>query len=282
LLYRGEMRAFAVIAVAVAACNSSDPLDREEDIAGWANASSAMGAYEWVREPVAFADGAFTYQDAQCPATSVSGTVTTVTGGCTDSAGQAWTGTAKVDHTGTTRTVTLTDYGNDAFGGSVQTSGTVTITEQAADQHSFEVDLEAIGGISTTTRYSGTVTGSYDTPTTWNGSGEIRRAGDFFNGGTVTAITNDQVRDNDQCAGEGFSGSTDMTSDAHVVVITYDGDIACDPDHSAHWARDGKDQGILAGVTCSAGGSGTGWVALSLVLLLWPARRRSRSRSARA
>lgn len=274
------MRALALI-VAVAGCGGGDPLDRKQDIAGWANAASAMGAYEWVREPVAFADGAFSYADAACPAAATAGTTTTVTGGCTDSAGHAWTGTATVEHAGTTRTVTLTDYGNDAFGGAVKTTGTVTITEQAADQHAFEVDLVGGGGITTTTRYSGTVAGGYATPTTWNGSGTITRDGDFFNGGTVTATTVDQVRDNDRCAGEGFSGTTTITSDAHVVVISYDGDTACDPDHSARWSRDGEDQGILAGVTCSAGGSGTGWVALSLALLLWPARRRSRSRSAR-
>jgi len=265
--------------VAVAACGGGDPLDKQKDIAGWANAASAMGAYEWVREPVAFADGAFSYEDAACPAAADTGTTATVTGGCTDDKGRAWTGTATVEHGGTSRTVTLTDYGNDAFGGAVQTTGTVTITEQDADHHSFQVDLVGGGGITTTTHYSGTVVGSYDTPTTWNGSGTITRDGDFFNGGTVTATTVDQVRDNDQCPGEGFSGTTTMTSDDHVVVITYDGATACDPDHSAQWSRDGEDQGLVAGVTCSSGGSGTGWLALALLMIV---RRRSRSRSARA
>ena len=262
--------------MAVAACGGGDPLDKQKDIAGWANAASAMGAYEWVREPVAFADGAFTYQDAQCPAASDTGTTATVTGNCTDSKGHAWTGTATVDHGSATRTVTLTDFGNDAFGGSVKATGTVTITEQAPDRHSFAIDLVGGGGITTTTKYNGTVVGTYDTPTTWNGSGTITRDGDFFNGGTVASTTVDQVRDNDGCPGEGFSGTTTMTSDDHVVVITYDGNTACDPDHSARWTRDGVDQGTIAGVTCSAGGSGTSWLALALVTLLLTSRRSSR------
>jgi hypothetical protein len=270
------MRAPLGLIAIVAACGGGDPLADEKDIAGWANSSSAMGAYEWVREPVAFADGEFTYEDAQCPTASDTGTTATVTGNCTDAKGRAWTGTASVDHGSSTRTVTLTDFGNDAFGGSVKATGTVTITEEAPDRHSFAIDLVGGGGITTTTKYNGTVVGTYDTPTTWNGSGSITRDGDFFNGGTVTATTVDQVRDNTRCPGEGFSGTTTITSDEHVAVITYDGSTACDPDHSARWTLDGEDQGTLAGVTCSAGGSGTGWVALALAALLLTSRRSSR------
>src|SRR5262249_22069468 len=243
------------------------------NIAGWANASSAIGAFEWVREPVAFADGKFDYGDPACPVTAVAGATTTITGGCTDRDGHRWSGTATVEHD-RLRTVTLDAFGNDAFGGLLLSTGTVTITEQAADRHAFEVNMVGRGGITTTTTYSGTVVGTYDTATTWNGSGTITRTGDFYAGGTIDAVTADQVRDNAACAGEGFSGTTTMISDEHVVVITYDGDTACDSDHSARWSRDGKDQGIVSGVTCNAGGSGTGWIAAALVALVLRRRRR--------
>jgi MYXO-CTERM domain-containing protein len=267
------MRHLGIIAF-VAACGGGDPLDKADNVAGWANATSAIGAFEWVREPVAFADGKFDYGDPACPVTATAGTTTTVTGGCTDTDGHQWGGTATVEHGSPTRTVTLDAFGNDAFGGLLLSTGTVTITEQAPDMHTFEVELVSDGGISTTTHYSGTVAGTYDTPTTWNGSGTITRTGNFFDGGTVTAATADQVRDNAACPGEGFSGTTTITSDDHVVVITYDGNTACDMDHSARWSLDGKDEGIIKGVTCSGGSGGSGWVALALGLVVLRRRRR--------
>lgn len=260
----------------LAACSGGDPLEDDDVIAGWANASSAMGAYEVAREPVAFADGKHQYDDPACPLTSNDGTMATVSGGCTDSKGRVWTGTATVVRGGGgAKMVTFEEFGNDGFGGASKTSGTVAVAELAADRHTFEVDTVMRGGITTDVRYSGSVVGTYDTAaTTWNGSGTISRDGDFYKGGTVEAVTVDQVRD-DACPGEGFSGTTTVTSDEHVVVITYDGATACDPDHSARWSRDGKDRGLVTGVTCnSAGGSSGAAIVLAAIALI--GRRRHR------
>ena len=260
----------------LAACGGGDPLEDDNAIAGWANASSAMGAYDVAREPVAFADGKHQYEDPACPITSNDGMTATVSGGCTDSKDRVWTGKVTVVRGGGgARMVTFEEFGNDAFGGASKTNGTVAVAELATDRHTFEVDTVTRGGITTDVQYSGSVVGTDDTAaTTWNGSGTINRDGDFYKGGTVDSVTVDQVRD-DACPGEGFSGTTTMTSDEHVVVITYDGATACDPDHSARWSRDGKDRGLVQGVTCSSAGGSSG-AAIVLVAVMLIGRRRHR------
>jgi hypothetical protein len=110
----------------------------------------------------------------------------------------------------------------------------------------------------------------------WSGSGTITRDGDFFSGGTIVAHTESQLRDNDICPGEGVSGTTTMKSDRHVVAISYDGAVACDDAHSARWSLDGTDQGLVSGVTCSAGGPGG--AALIVVMTFVPLVRRPRRR----
>lgn len=80
----------------VAGC-SDDPLDDASAIAGWANSSSAMGAFEAAREPAAVSDGRLqTYPDPLCPAVADDGTTTTVTGDCTDTNDRVWTGSVTV------------------------------------------------------------------------------------------------------------------------------------------------------------------------------------------
>jgi hypothetical protein len=259
----------------VAGCGGGDPLESNKDIAAWANVSSAVGAFEVGREPIAFADGEFEFDDPACPTTSDDGTTATVDGNCTDNRGHVWTGSATVVRTGAVRTVSLDEFGNDALLGAVATTGSVIISEQAVDQHSFTADYVSVSGVRTTVDYSGMVSGTYDTVTTWNGTGTISRDGDFIDSGTINALTVDQVRDDTACGGESASGTTTMTSEEHVVVITYDGATDCDPDSSALFSRDGGDQQVITGVTCSTGGGGAGWIAIVLVGLL--VRRRATS-----
>jgi MYXO-CTERM domain-containing protein len=251
-----------------------DPLAVDKNISRWANSGSSLGAFALVREPVAFAGGAGDYPDPACPVRAKDDTTATLLGDCTDSDGRAWTGSATVTRDGATLQVDLDEFGNDALGGALRASGVVTIEELGPDEHAFEVDVTTRGGITTTVLYSGHVAGGYTGPTTWNGEGTVRMDGDFFDGGAITVKTVDQVRDDDRCAGEGLSGTTTMTSTEHEVVITYDGETNCDPDHSARWSRDGKDQGVIAGITCSTGGpAGLGLVMVVLGGLI--VRRRS-------
>jgi uncharacterized protein (TIGR03382 family) len=268
----------ACLIVVLAGCHA-DPLSPDENIAGWANTASALGVFTTGYEPLAFAVGDAQFADPSCPATADDGTTVTITGGCVDTGGVAWSGSATVVRgAGGALTLTLDAYGNDAFLGPERTTGTFAVVELAADHHAFEVDLVRSGGLTTTIAYSGTVRGDASGPTIWNGAGTISRRGDYFDGGTVEAATVDQLRDDAICPGEGISGRTTMTSAEHAVVIEYDGATDCDAADSARWSRDGVDQGTIEGITCSAGDPG-GLGALAVVLVALGRRRRRRARS---
>lgn len=278
------MRTICLSLIVVLAACKADPLAKDKNVAGWANAASAFGVFSGVYDPIAFATGDSTFTDTACPATADDGTTAVITGGCRDSDGVQWEGTATVVRGAAgTLTVTLDGYGNDAFVGIVRKTGTVVVHELAPDRHSFDVDVTSDGGLTEVVEYSGTVAGDPAAATTWNGSGTISRDGDFFDGGTVEAITVDQLRDNSICAGEGISGRTTMTSDDHVVVIDYDGATDCDDHDAAHWSRDGEDQGTIEGVTCGAGSGAGGPGAVALIgLATWLARRRCKRACQRA
>jgi MYXO-CTERM domain-containing protein len=265
---------FVPIGVLMAACGGSeDPLAVDANITQWANSSSAMGAYEAGRESIAIFHGEGGFPDPACPVVIADADGASITGDCVDSDGESWVGSATVTLTGTTVRLELDGFGSDNVF-RPPTDGFVELVEVGVDEHTFDVDVTSRGGIVTTILYEGSVIGGYDGPTTWNGSGTVRKNGDFFDGGTITVETVDQVRDNDQCPGEGFSGTTTMSSLEHEVVITYDGDTDCDPDHSARWSRDGVDQGVIAGITCSSGGaSGFGMLLIGLGFVM---RRRRR------
>ena len=262
-------------AALLAGCmGGGDPLSEDEHVAGWANTASALGVFAVGYEPIGFADGQDQFDDPACPVTTDDGTTVTVRGGCTDNTGVKWVGLATLVRDGTARHVTFDGYGNDAFLGMVRTSGRFDVTDAGGDVHQFDVDVHRSGGIETTIRYTGSVAGSYQGRTVWNGAGRITRDGITINSGTIDAATVDEVRDDAVCAGQGASGSTTLTSEAHEVVITYDGATACDPDNAAQWARDGEDRGTIKGITCAAGGgAGSGMIVIALALVL--RRRRS-------
>jgi uncharacterized protein (TIGR03382 family) len=268
-------RSIAVAALLGLGCGGGgDPLERPEDIAGWANAASALGVYTHAHQPLGLANGAFEYPDPACPTSEDDGATLVITGGCTDSSERTFDGEVTVERGDGSWTLTFDSFGDDRFGGMARVSGTFTVTEAGEDRYSFEADLDRDGGIESRTRYSGTVAGGYDTATVWNGSGTVSREGIVINSGAVDAVTVDQRRDDDVCAGEGLSGTTTMTSDEHTVVITYDGDTACDEDDAARWSLDGEDQGLVTGVTCAAGGPAGAAAGLAVLLVAFSLRRR--------
>ena len=259
--------------VSLVGCTDGDPLSESEDVAGWANTSSALGVFAIGYEPLGFADGAHQFNDPACPITSDDGTTVTIRGGCTDSKGTRWTGTATLVRDGSARHITFDGYGNDALVGMERTSGRFDVTEIDSSTHRFDVDVQRSSGIETAIRYSGAVKGAYQGRTVWNGSGRISRDGVTINSGSIDAVTVDEVRDDAVCAGQGASGTTKLTSDAHDVVIAYDGATDCDPDAAAHWTRDGEDMGVIKGISCSTG-SGSGFAAIGFAVVLLLRRRR--------
>ncbi len=261
--------------VAVGCGGGGDPLESSDDVAGWANSASALGVYTLAHEPLGFANGAFTFADPDCPATSDDDTTVIITGGCEDSQGRAWDGEVAVARRAGGWSLTFDGFGDDRFGGMARVTGSFEVDQQSDDLHAFDADLQRDGGIETRILYSGTVAGGYDGPTVWNGSGSVSRDGVTINSGAVDAETVDQVRDDEVCPGEGVSGTTIMTSDSHTVVISYDGDTDCDDDDAARWSLDGEDQGLVTGVTCSTGGPAATGSAF-LVLIAAAALRRRR------
>jgi hypothetical protein len=273
-----RIRIICICVVVVAAGCHADPLAKDKNVAGWANAASALGVFQVGYDPIGFATGDTTFADPGCPATTDDGTTVTIAGNCTDTGGVQWYGSATVVRgAGGALSLSLDGYGTDEFVGPARTTGTFAVRELAADLHAFDVDVVIEGGLDSVIEYSGTVRGGTTGPTTWNGSGTISRSGDFFDGGTVEATTVDQLRDNAICPGEGISGRTTMISDEHTVVIEYDGATDCDAEDAAHWSRDGEDQGTIAGVTCNAGGRG-GVGTLALIALATCLARRRRAR----
>jgi MYXO-CTERM domain-containing protein len=259
--------------VLLVACTNGDPLSEDEHVAGWANSSSALGVFAVGYEPIGFADGKAPFEDPACPVTDDDGTTVTIHGGCTNTKGVTWTGTVTLVREGGAHHVSFDHYGNDAFLGMVKTSGRFDVTPIDGGAHMFDVDIRRTGGIETTIRYTGTISGTYEGRTVWNGAGRITRDGITINSGTIDAVTVDQVWDNAVCSGQGLSGTSKLTSDAHEVVITYDGAIDCDPDEAARWTRDGEDMGTIKGITCAAGGAPSG-LGMIIFAVLWTLRRR--------
>jgi hypothetical protein len=270
------MRALMIAVVMVVACGGDDdPLSDSNHIAGWASASSALGVYAIGYEPIAASDGQNVFQDPACPARTDDGTTLVITGGCTDSGNTRWAGTVTVTRTtATNRSATFDKFGNDRLLGLVETTGSFVVTQMADNVHAYQVEVTQVGGIEKTVSYSGTVQGGYSGPTTWNGSGEIAREGTVINSGSVMTQTTAQVRDSDLCSQGPMSGTTTMTSDEHTVVITYDAAMACDD--NARWSRDGKDQGTIEDVGCSAGTNGVGPAILLLGFAMIIRRRLTR------
>ncbi len=262
----------------LAACGADDdfkptpPFSNLDDVRVWANASSALGVYSNVYQVLAVADGHETFADAQCPVVADDGTTFTAVGDCTDSAERDWTGQATVERDGDDRKLTLDGFNGD--------TGVVTQHLVEPGLHEFTATLE-LGGV-TSIDYSGSVRGDYTGESVWNGSGQVKRQGFLAPNGEVHATTLDEIVADAVCSGQPASGSTTLESGQDTAVITYDGETDCDDDKNAQLSVNGKDRGMIDGISCAVHACGTGGgsrsaaVAIASVLGLGWFRRRSR------
>lgn len=254
-----------------------DPFASGEETARWANAGSAVGAWTQIHDPVAVALGEQSFPDPACPVVDDDGTTMRVTGDCTDSEGEFWTGEVVV----TRRASRDLDIAFDDFGSgedemtASRTNGEASVREVGTDRYEFELDLVTEAGIETSIEYSGTVEGNFGAPTTWNGSGKVRREGLLPPTGTVRTETEDQRLDDSVCANQAVSGTTTIMDNGHVAVIEYDGAEDCDEDQAARWEVDGEDRGKIEGISCAVSDDArSGPVLCSLLLVVFGFRRR--------
>ncbi len=264
----------------------------------FAQMSSAPGVFGAGALPIAVAQ--FAGQQNGCPTVVDDGTSVTVTGGCTDTQGQTWSGSARSTQTAITYnglSVASTDTCNGTtFNTLTEFNGSVTMTATGAFDTDLRYDIDgfdsdtcqaATGALAWA--YTGTsVAGTGDTAT-WSGSGVVGMQGISVDGsGTITgtiegmveAETVAEVLNDTVCNDEALSGTTTMTAGTDVVVITYDGASDCDPTSTARWSLNGTDQGELVDISCSvsrtAGGPALGFTILALGAALL-VRRRARA-----
>lgn len=242
----------------------------------WANAASALGVFANLYEPLAAADFRVTFDDPTCPSIEDDGTTMTITGGCTDTDGVERLGVAIVVREGDDRMLVLDAYGEDRDGRRREVTGTASVISIGPASYQWSTDHTIEGGVTTSVTYDGTLEGTYDEPTFWNGQGEVERDGVVAPAGRVTATTVDQVRFDSTCPGESLSGQTTVADSAHTAVITYDGETDCDEEHTAQWAFDGADQGPITGISCAAS-SGRGSPLPFAIFLIALSRQNRRS-----
>lgn len=277
------VRTVSLVGCALAAgCGSSNDnsLDDQDNVRLWATTASAVGVYSNAYGPIAFADGKETY-DPTCPTTTDDGTTVTITGGCTDPSDNAWVGTATVVRSADgSRDLTLDGFGKyPASDNPASITGSVNLQSLGAAQYRFVADYVHRGGMTTDITYDGTIDGTYDAPTTWNGSGHVTRSGKLPPTGAIDATTVDEVVDDATCSGQPASGSTTIQRGPQTAVVTYDGATDCDASQNARWSVDGQDRGLIDGITCSLEGgvgqvTGSGAAAALAALALCAAGRR--------
>ena len=266
--------------VVLSSCTGpGDPFADAEETARWANAASAVGAWTRVHDPVAIALGEHSYADPECPVVEDDGTTMTVTGDCTDSEGEIWTGELIVTRRGgRDLDLSFEDFGHgDDEMFIATTDGEASVREVGTDRYEYELDLVTDSGVVTITEYSGSVEGDFGAPTTWNGSGKIRREGILPPTGTIRAATEDQRLDDSICGNQAVSGTTTLMDNGHTAVIEYDGKDDCDEEQAAKWSVDGTDRGKIEGISCAVtGDTRTGPALCSLLLVVFGLRRRRR------
>jgi hypothetical protein len=252
---------------------TSHAFDKLEDVRVWATAGSAVGVYANVYQLIAVADGHETFPDARCPAVSDDGTTLTATGGCRDSDGHDWRGQATVTRDGDDLSLALDDFDGN--------QGTFTLgTVPPVSRRRFEAHLRL--GTVTTIDYVGDVTGDYDQPTHWNGTGTVKREGVLPPIGTVDVTTLEEVVDDAVCAGQPTAGATVLKAGSETATISYDGADDCDSKQNAQLRVNGEDRGLIDGISCAVRAPGAltvGRASGALVLLalgLAQLRRRSR------
>jgi hypothetical protein len=250
--WHSKLIALTALGVLAVGCGE-DPLDEDRDVRTWVNTGSAVAVYMHGYDLIGAADGEVTFDDPACPVVEDDGTTLTVTGdGCTDTMGREWLGSARVirgsDGSRTAQLDGFAKVSDPDF--RVPVTGDFVVRSPSATMHEFEADLVAEGGSTVTITYAGTVEGTYDGRTVWNGSGEVERDGFGEPNGTALMSTENEVLDSSVCMGQAVSGTTTIRSEGRVAVVTYDGATDCDEDQAATWTLDGEDQGKVTGITC--------------------------------
>jgi len=247
--------------------------------------------------------------DPTCPVATTMGTTIMVEGGCTDSDGDAWSGSAVFDGdingdwTVTWNAFTVVDAPSECNGdpaddrGSTVVDGSASLSGTAGTVASFtlnvtETDVQPnlLGcgehTIEKTYDYSGTVETGADTDgdgtpdeLTFDGAGTISRA-EKADDLTITATTVAQFMDRTICDREPLSGTTTMVSGNHSGVVTNDGATDCDDPPTGAFTYDGEAQDEVAiGSVCTVvrvGGRGApaGLALVAAVLVAGIAFRR--------
>lgn len=277
------------------------PLTSEAEIANFSN-GSALKVYM----VAAGMRGMASEIEGSCPSVKVDGNTTTITGDCTDSEGNKFTGRAviKLDAAGSkTGTTTFDGFGTESQGtcesgskytekvlvdgtsklGGTQTEGTFDI-DLVVEQTGVEDEGNCV---SKTQRIAYDYSGELDGPlplteddamsmlrdSTWNGRGRMGATG--F--GVVSLETKNEVLNPEKCSFEALSGTTTITAGKNEAVITYDGAAQCTPASAATWTLNGVSQGSMIGIGCSAlgGGAMSAWGLLALGGLVLRRRRNS-------
>jgi hypothetical protein len=199
----------------------------------------------------------------------------------------AWVGSAEIVRTGDDVELRWHEFGSHGEGRDlVRRSGKVVRKKTGDDTYTFRAVFVAVGGMRTTYDYSGSIAGAYDERTTFSGHGRVSRDGVVEPTGTIEAVTEDEVWDQEVCSGQPASGRTTIMNDEQNAVVLYDGETDCDDQHGVRYRVDGIDQGRLTGISCSVANAGTaarsgafGATALALFLVIARGLRRKRTAS---
>jgi MYXO-CTERM domain-containing protein len=274
-------------------------LASEADVKEWAGRSSAPVIYFSSNLPLALSGvvGSMNEQDPTCPVQKKHGDTTLITGGCTDKDGVEWIGSMEQKTEGAQKNVRIT---YDGFGykrastcqGKTRHSTLVFEGTSTATGSEYTKDIEIDvrmdssrldeGSCTTTSasaawEYRGSIKGwGLDIKKgnqVWSGSGRIG----YEPLGVVEVETKSEVVEPSRCASEALSGSTTITSGGHTALIEYDGETDCDKTSTVKWSFDGKAQGEMEGVSCSAarGPALSAW-GVALLGALGLMRRRAR------
>jgi hypothetical protein len=257
------------LALMVLGCGS-DPLFEPDHIRTWATTGSALAVYAHAHQPVGVAQGELHFADANCPQVNEADGVLSIDGDCRDTNGTHYEGRIEVTRIADgDLDLEFHDWGN--FGDpdfATRASGTFELRRRGESLHDFSASLDVRGGMTTTLRYDGSVSGGYDGRTVWNGAGTVERDGLVEPTGRMRVETRDQVRDIDVCSNQPLSGETLIDGGSDVAIVTYDGESACDDDQAVRLTVNGRHRGMLIGVGCAVRRGTSGSAAWSLPLLL--------------
>ncbi|TNE87918.1 MAG: hypothetical protein EP330_16635 [Deltaproteobacteria bacterium] len=226
-------------------------------VVSWANTVSPLSIAYYAIEPLSESQ----FLTSDCPLTTEVDGELHVDGWCTTADGTGWHGTAVIE--GYDPETGDGAYHFVDFGSEVRLTGTARF-ETVDGVQNYWVDMlredrgERVGIVYQGARWE------EDGVQVRDGAGSVAVEGE----GTVHAQTIGQRRDEARCQYESLAGQTRMLADGREVVVTYDGEVDCDPEHTAHWRLDGVEMGEIGGVSCATMGPGAGlWALLPLLVV---------------